>query len=69
MSPALRKVLSFASDWNIEIVSYGLAPNPNGFCFEADDTVPRDIKIKFSKMLDGLTESEENELKERSKSW
>ena len=58
MTPAVRKVLSFASDWNIETVSYGLAPNPWGFCFECDDSVPRDIKIKFSKMLDGLTTSE-----------
>lgn len=65
MSPAVRKVLSFASDWNIEIVSYGLAPNPNGFCFECDDSVPDSVRIKFSNMLDGLTTSEENELKER----
>lgn len=65
MSPAVRKVLSLASDWNIEIVSYGLAPNPNGFCFGCDDSVPDSVRIKFTNMLGGLTETEENELKER----
>lgn len=32
----LDRVLSLLSLGPFELVSYGIAPNPNGFCFEID---------------------------------
>lgn len=46
-----------------EIVSYGLPPNPNGFCFESHGDVSEAVKRKFSRRLDALTKNQEEILK------
>lgn len=60
----IQQILDFCTDNNIEIVSYGLAPNPNGFCYELpenlDDT---DAYETLNKMLDALTAQQVVELR------
>lgn len=57
------RVFQFGLDNNLEIVSYGLAPNPNGFCFEVHGSTS-DITINaFSKVLDSLSSETVLELK------
>lgn len=63
MSPAVRKVLAFCADHDIEIVSYGLSPNPNGFCFERGENTSQKACKTLSGMLDSLTGLEEQELR------
>lgn len=58
-----KKVLQFAFDNELEIVSYGLAPNPNGFCFESYGNASESVKRKFSKMLDALNSNEVKKLR------
>jgi hypothetical protein len=33
----VKQLLDIMLEYDIEIVTYGLAPNPNGFCFECGD--------------------------------
>lgn len=50
----------------IEIVSYGLAPNPNGFCYEADrghEEYSQADERLLNHILDTLTRSEERDLR------
>lgn len=63
MSPAVRKVIAYCDTHDIEIVSYGLQPNPNGFCFERGENTSAEACRKLSAYLDGLTRMEEQELK------
>lgn len=58
-----EKVLTFGLDNNLEVVSYGLAPNPNGFCFESHGKASDNVKREFSKMLDALNKVETNKLR------
>ena len=52
-----QEIMRFALDNNMEIVSYGLAPNPNGFCFE-DHGASAPAKKALSKALDTLSAQE-----------
>lgn len=69
MSSDVKRLLSFALENNLEIVSFGLAPNPDGFCFEAHacrltgKEASDDVKRAFSTMLSRLTKQEINQLK------
>lgn len=67
MSNKVKDLAQFMLDNNIEIVSYGLAPNPNGFCFEChDDSTPDHVKKYVSKELNTLTKVEIDQLKKAS---
>jgi hypothetical protein len=49
---------------DVELVSYGLAPNPDGFCYEIHTQVSdTDLKV-LDDALGMLTTNEENTLKE-----
>ena len=62
-SKAVTEILELMEDTGIEIVSYGLAPNPFGFCFErGEDTTNLEAK-KFSVKLNSLSERDERELR------
>ena len=68
LSKNVQKILQFGFDNNLEVVSYGLAPNPNGFCFESHPNqfgkeASDDIKRAFHNMLESLNRSEVNEVK------
>ena len=52
---AVINILAFAAEHDFEIVSYGLAPNPNGFCFESHGDATIEQMQKFSKMLNALS--------------
>lgn len=62
MSNRINAILEFCEENNIEIISYGLAPNPNGFCFEYDDRVT-DCVEKLDELLDSLSSIEVSELR------
>lgn len=60
----INKLLKFGFDNDLEIVSFGLAPNPNGFCFESHGKASNKVKQEFSKRLDQLNQDEIKQLKE-----
>lgn len=71
-SKNVQTVIDLCLEHGFEIVSFGLAPNPNGFCFEMseiEDATKDEIKEqklnakRFSKMLDALTSKQEQELR------
>jgi hypothetical protein len=63
-SKSVAEILDFITEHNVEIVSYGLAPNPNGFCYELpDDLVDTDVDETLSRLFNGLTREQERELK------
>jgi len=52
----VHKLLERCIDANVEIVSYGLAPNPNGFCYEVHEPRASDeILATIDKALDQLS--------------
>ena len=59
----ITKIINMLELYDCEIVSYGLAPNPNGFCFEASESTTQDQVKALSKALDQLTSKEEQFLK------
>lgn len=54
----LMKLLDDNTD-HIELVSYGLAPNPNGFCYEKKDTLPKEVEIEINNLLECLNKDDE----------
>lgn len=64
---ALLVVLNILSEGDFEIVSYGLAPNPNGFCYEfiGDGKRNKTKEKRLSDALDELTPLQEKILKSR----
>ena len=63
MSPNLKKIMQFGLDNNLEIVSYGLAPNPNGFCFESHGKASNIVKKTFFDELENLSTEEVEQLR------
>lgn len=61
MTKKIEQIISLCMIHDIEIVSYGLAPNPNGFCYEIGNT-PADAAEKLDELLDSLTAKEKEEL-------
>lgn len=59
----VNRVIEFMQDHDLEIVSFGLAPNPNGFCFESPKGTSEAIKRKCSRMLDSLSQEAEEMLR------
>jgi hypothetical protein len=53
-------------DNNLEIVSYGLAPNPNGFCFESHGKASDKVKKYVHGQLESLNNNEIEEVKKAS---
>ena len=62
----LKRLIEFGLLNDLEIVSYGLAPNPNGFCFESHGKASDKVKRHFSDQLDTLTKDETQELRKWS---
>lgn len=60
----INKIIELCEDFDMEIISYGLAPNPNGFCFERSDKTSNKKVKELSKLLDQLTKEEERQLKQ-----
>lgn len=63
MSNLIQQILDFCYENSIEIVSYGLAPNPNGFCYELYGDACRDEAMQLDEMLNALTTKQETELR------
>lgn len=59
----ITKIINMLELYDCAIVSYGLAPNPNGFCFEASENTTQDQVKALSKALDSLTDNEEQFLR------
>jgi hypothetical protein len=70
----IKVIAEILEQFNIELISYGLAPNPNGFCFETpyiddvqnnyDDTqeLLSDAAKELTALLASLTKQEEKYL-------
>ena len=58
----LDKIVQYMSESGIELVSYGLAPNPNGFCYETSDETTKANCLELNDMLASLTKAEEKQL-------
>lgn len=63
MSKQVKQILRLCDDTGAVIVSYGLAPNPFGFCFERGDDMTDAQAKALSELLDGLSGHEETELR------
>lgn len=63
MSPTLKRLIQWGLDNNLEIVSWGLAPNPFGFCFESHGNASDEAKKYFSQRLERLEPHEVEDLK------
>ena len=59
----ISKVVDLLELYDCEIVSYGLAPRPNGFCFERGPDTSDEQCVALSKALDALTNDEEQLLR------
>lgn len=54
----VKKLFEFMLQNDLELVSYGLAPNPNGFCFENHGKASPEVLKHVSKELNNLNKSE-----------
>jgi hypothetical protein len=59
----VARIINHLYESNIELVSYGLAPNPWGFCYETGESTTTTQAKQLDVMLDGLSDSDELELK------
>lgn len=57
----LDKILDMLESYDIEIVTYGIAPQPNGFCFESTEN--KKINKRFSMLLNGLSVDDTQKLR------
>jgi hypothetical protein len=64
ITPTIKKIEDILDTGKFELVSFGLAPNPWGFCFERDEEASKLEARRLSKLLDGLSDEETNYLKE-----
>ena len=62
MSPHLKRLIQWGLDNNLEVVSWGLAPNPFGFCFESHGNASEEVKKYFFKRLEALAPHDVEEL-------
>jgi len=58
----LREVIVLLERGVCDLISYGLAPNPNGFCYEKHGTLTESDEKELNTLLDGLTPDQEREL-------
>ena len=67
MTDDLKRLINIIEEQfgNIQLVSYGLAPNPKGFCFELydPDLISESELTNFCYLLHNLTRKEEEILK------
>ena len=61
----LYKLISVLEKYcgELELVSFGLAPNPNGFCYEVYGDIPNKDLKRINSLLDQLT------IKELKDAW
>ena len=63
LSRKVKEIIQIGLDHDLEIISYGLAPNPNGFCFEDHGGASDKTLMHFNDLLDALTKAEIDELR------
>lgn len=72
MTKTVQEIVDLLEDYvYIEIVSYGLVPNPNGFCFEVSDFYfdeedtkeYKEAATRLNELLESLSPAEEKELR------
>ena len=60
----IARIIDLLNENEIEIVSYGLAPNPSGFCYELmNDDTPIEVLKELNTLLDSLNTSEVSKLR------
>lgn len=55
---AIDELEDLLESGDINLISFGLAPNPFGFCFEVSEGAKKEQIERVSKLLDGLDENE-----------
>lgn len=61
----LQEIEEILDGGHFELVSFGLAPNPNGFCYEREDDSQPVQEKRLNELLNSLTTDDEILLKER----
>lgn len=64
VTKAVDRLVEIFSFYDIELVSYGLAPNPFGFCYEKHEELSEKLEKELNTLLNGLSTQEEKVLKE-----
>ena len=65
MNTNLSRVIELLDELSgcLELVSFGLAPNPNGFCYEVlDESIDRERERELSYLLGSLDKESEQYL-------
>ncbi len=67
MTNTIKLIEEILETGDFELVSYGLAPNPDGFCYEFIGEVYREAEteLRLNELLYGLTNEETRILKKR----
>ncbi len=60
----VNRILIFGFTHNLEVVSFGLAPNPQGFCYESHGNASAKVLAYFSEALEALNQQEVTILRE-----
>lgn len=65
MKSPIQQILEILENYDIEIISFGLAPRPWGFCFEvnSDDKETLYEAQRLDELLFILSDKEESELR------
>jgi hypothetical protein len=65
LTPNVKRLIELLERNVVDLVSYGLAPNPFGFCYETNDKFTNDADLpEINQLLDCLTTDEENTIRQ-----
>jgi hypothetical protein len=62
-SPNIQNILELLIAYDCNLVSFGLAPNPSGFCFEVGEETTSQQAKELTDALMGLSAREEEDLR------
>jgi hypothetical protein len=63
MNPKVKHIIDFALNYQLEITSYGISPNINGFRFEDRGNNRPQVHSYFSELLKQLNDVEKEQLR------
>lgn len=59
----ITRIIDLMDESGIQIVSYGLSPNPNGFCFEGSDDTTDEQMNEMANIIEDLSFKDEKKLR------
>ena len=60
---SVSRIMDLIDESGIQIVSYGLSPNPNGFCFEGSDDTTDEQMNEMANLIEDLSFKDEKKLR------